>query len=57
MLKSFQFSGANLASATFTMAEVQTPNTTNVITYVVITATGVVKVECDTAGPLTCDEQ
>ena len=57
MLSSFQFSGSNLATATFTMAEVQTPNTTNVRTYVAITATSVVKVECDTAGPLTCDEQ
>jgi hypothetical protein len=57
MLNSFQFTGTNLATATFSMAEVQTPNTNNVKTYVAFTASSVVKIECDTAGPVVCDEQ
>jgi hypothetical protein len=57
LLNAFQFTGTNLATATFSMAEVQTPNTTSVKTYVTIKATSVVKVECDTAGPVACDEQ
>ena len=39
------------------MAEVQTPNSTNVNTYIAFAATSVVKVECDTTSPITCDEQ
>jgi hypothetical protein len=57
MLQPFTFSGTNLATATFTMAEVQTPNSTNVNTYIAFAATSVVKVECDTTSPITCDEQ
>jgi len=57
-LKSFVFSGTNLATATFTMEEVQTPNVTSVKTFIGLKATSVVKVECDTTGnPLVCDEQ
>jgi hypothetical protein len=57
-LNAFSFSSANLATATFTMAEIQTPNATGVKTYIALTATSVIKVECDTTvDPLSCDEQ
>jgi len=56
-LNTFTFSGTNYATATFTMAEVQAPNLTDVKTFLALTATGVLKVECDSAAPLTCDEK
>jgi hypothetical protein len=56
-LNTFTFSGTNYATATFTMAEVQAPNLTSVKTFLAITATSVLKVECDTAAPLSCDEK
>jgi hypothetical protein len=56
-LNSFTFSGTNYATATFTMAEVQTPNVTGVKTFSSYSATSVVKVECDNSAPLTCDEK
>jgi len=56
-LNAFTFSGTNYATATFTMAEVQSPNLTSVKTFLSFAAQSVIKVECDTAAPLTCDEQ
>ncbi len=56
-LNSFVFSGTNYATATFTMAEVQTPNVTSVKTFSSYSATSVLKVECDNTAALTCDEK